>query len=307
MFYTDEAVNDLFAYSKILVDKINKYKNCSQQLRVLQYIIFAGMISYYGFEYVDTLYRAFTVPNFYYTSDSLDKIMNSQNLYDPSVQNFLNAGDVGAFVLIRFNSGCFGNLSVNRDIYVIEDKDIMPDELIEKIIHEINHIVNSVNNPICIKNGKQVVRNGLSVIGVDDSVRTYNMLEESVNVLQSADIMEHILGFTQYYVKDLEIKKQLDMIKYAFGSKREGLGYEFAIPTVRPLYLNPEFNKVLKRQRMVGKILPIKENFENKVGEGSYGEFCKSLDDLEASCNSFWSKNFYNIKAKTYVNAYNKL
>lgn len=306
MFYTDEAVNSLLSYSKMLVDQLNKYKTCPQQLNALQYVVFAGMISYYGFEYVDTIYRAFAGPNFYYTTSSLEEIMKSNNLFDPGIEKTLGNGEVGAFVLFRLEKNCFGNLRINRDIYVIDELGTKPDELVEKLIHEVNHVVNSINNPVCIRNGKQAVRNGLSVIEVDDSNRSYNMLEEAVNVLQSAEIMEHVLAFTQYDIKDPDVKRMLDKIKYAFGSKRDGLGYEVIVPTVRPLFLNPDFKKVVKRQRMVGRIVPIKQNFEDKVGSGSYSEFCKSLDDLEASCNSFWSRAFYDSKAKTYIKAYNK-
>ena len=306
MFYTDEACNDLLNYSKVLVDQINKSKKCPQELKVLQYVIFAGMISYYGFEYVDTIFKAFAAPNFYYTNSSLNEIMKSNNIFDPSVEKSIKNGDVEAFVLLRFGKNGLGKLYVNRDIYIIDGVDTKPDELVEKVIHEINHVVNSINNPICIKSGNEVVRSGLSVIGIVDSLRSYNMLEESVNVLQSAEIMEHILAFTQCDIKDSEIKRLLDKIKYAFGSKREGLGYEAIVPAVRPLYLNPEFKKVVKRQRMVGRIVPIKANFERKVGEGSYNEFCKTLDDLEASCNSFWKRAFLDNKVKTYINMYNK-
>ena len=306
MFYTDEACNDLLNYSKFLVDQINKSKYCPQELRVLQYVIFAGMISYYGFEYVDTIYKAFADPNFYYTNSSLSEIMESNNIFDPSVENSIKNGDVGAFVLLRFGKNGLGKLYVNRDIYIIYTNDSNPDELLEKVVHEVNHVINSINNPICIKGGNEAVRSGLSIIGLVDAERSYNMLEESVNVLQSAEIVEHILAFTQCDVKNAEIKRLLDKIKYAYGSKREGLGYENVVPLIRPLYLNSEFNKVVKRQRMVGRIVPIKEHFERKVGDGSYNEFCKTLDELEVSSNSFWKSAFLDSKVKTYINRYNK-
>ena len=39
-------------------------------------------------------------------------------------------------------------------------------------------------------------------------------------LLQTADIMTEIVGFTQYTILDPEIKEVLDKIKYAYGKKR---------------------------------------------------------------------------------------
>ena len=50
MFYSDESVNDLLQYSKSMVDDIASKKTKQNDFLVEQYLIFAGMIAYYGFE-----------------------------------------------------------------------------------------------------------------------------------------------------------------------------------------------------------------------------------------------------------------
>ena len=133
------------------------------------------------------------------------------------------------------------------------------------IITKQNNTVNNIKN----------ISGTIGVINDKDDYEGYTLAHEIINNKKLKNIKE--------YDNYIELLNDLlnDKIKYAFGSKRDGLGYEVIVPTVRPLFLNPAFKKVVKRQRMVGRIVPIKQNFEDKVGSGSYSEFCKSSCFLE--------------------------
>ena len=61
MFTTDEAVNYILNASKMIVDEINKDKNCPKELKEIQYLIFAGMVAYYGYEYIELIHNV-TIP-----------------------------------------------------------------------------------------------------------------------------------------------------------------------------------------------------------------------------------------------------
>lgn len=59
-FTTEESVNYILNYSKMLINEMSKKKARIQDCyKNEQIIILAAMISYYGFENLDTIYKAF--------------------------------------------------------------------------------------------------------------------------------------------------------------------------------------------------------------------------------------------------------
>lgn len=84
MFQDEAMVNQVLNYSKVLVDQIEKEKGIhySLQEKSKQYLIFAGMLSYYGLESVSVIYKAFQSMNFH--------ILNLST-YDILLKNFPGA------------------------------------------------------------------------------------------------------------------------------------------------------------------------------------------------------------------------
>jgi hypothetical protein len=293
------------SYSKTLVDQINIGKECPRELKEIQYLIFAGMISYYGFEEIELLHKVFKNTGFIYTHDSFDKFAKSANFHDERIEKLLKNGDVGAFVNCRVSSDLLGRIYVKRDIHVIDNGKDSPDIFLEKVIHEVNHVVNSINHSVCIMNEKKALRTGLYVASLEGKDSMGNLCEEAYNVLQTAEIMDEILAFTQYDVKDPDIKRALDKIKFAYGKKREGTGYQYTVSIFRDLYNNAHFRHLVKRQRMSGIIKPVRLDFDERCGEGSYRQFCDILDKIEVSSHLFWERQFHENSAKTFIKKYN--
>lgn len=304
MFTTQEAVNYILNYSKMVIDELNKGKSVPNELKELQYLIFAGMLSYYGFEEIETLCKAFKDSNFHYTNQSFDNYFETHNIRSPRVKEMMKHGEVGAFV--QYSTSQFmGRYNIGRDVYILSKPGEAPDYFLEKVIHEVNHVVNSVNNPICIRKGRKALRMGLYIS--DLQLGNKEMMgvtaEEDFNVLQSAEIMEHILNFTQYHIDDPKMRRALQKIKYAYGKKRTGIGYDMSVPVFRALYDNPHFKCVVKKNRMAGTIKPIRLDFEERLGEGSYNAFCDELDKLDAS--SPWDRFPQELKVNQFIKKYN--
>lgn len=106
MYYTNEAVNSLFEYSKRFVDQINTTKKfvCPKELREIQYLIFAGMISYYGFEHIQEIYDSFQKAGFHYSKKSI---------YD-----LISEFDKDAAETLKNNPNAMPKAFLNKIIYI---------------------------------------------------------------------------------------------------------------------------------------------------------------------------------------------
>ena len=303
MFCTDENVNYVLSYAKTLVDNMNKGRIVPKELKSIQYVVFAGLLAHYGFEHVETIYKAFNSSNFVYTKDSFEDI--TKNVKISGIKD-IDVSNVGSFVTLGARRRPDGKMQINRTIYITDNKaDEAPDKFLEKVVHEINHVVNSVNQPIVLYQGVKSFRIGMGVSEIGGSRGFGRLLEESVNVLQTADSMTDIVGFTQYTILDPEIKEVLDKIKYAYGQKRPGYGYEVTAPLIRDLYNNRKFRNLVVGSRLSGLIKPIRIDFDSKVGEGCYYRFCDTINTLDSNGRVWWNKSEEEKLIDEYVKKYN--
>ena len=303
MFCTDESINYILSYAKTLVDNMNKGRVIPKELKTIQYIVFGGLIAHYGFEHVDTIYKAFNSSNFVYTKDSFEELTKNVNYH--GIKNN-EIGKVGSFVSLSARPRLDGKMQINRTIYIMDNtKDEAPDLFLEKVVHEINHVVNSVNQPIVLYQGVKSFRIGMSVSEINGTRGFGRILEESFNVLQTADIMKEIINFSQYDIVDPEIKRGLDKIKYAYGRQRNGYGYEFTTPIIRDLYNNRKFRNLVVGSRLSGLIKPIRVEFDSKGGEGSYYKFCDTVDSIDTEGRVWWHKSEEEKLAEQYIKKYN--
>ena len=85
MFQSEEMVNQVLDYSKILVDQVEREKGVHYSLKEKskQYLIFAGMLSYYGLDNVTVIYEAFKLMNFHISNLSVEEIIE-KNYHDVS-------------------------------------------------------------------------------------------------------------------------------------------------------------------------------------------------------------------------------
>ena len=79
-------------------------------------------------------------------------------------------------------------------------------------------------------------------------------------------------------IKNETLKKYI----YKINKKDTIIGYRNLVLDINPLYMNTEFNYVLKNNRLTGDLREIREHFNNKVGRSSaFQELAKEMDNFE--------------------------
>ncbi len=302
MFGNDENVNYILNYSKMLVDQMNVGKNIPSELKVIQYLVFAGFIAQYGFENIELIHKTFKTSNFVYTKEPFEKIVKTM----PHLKGLpKDVATIGSFVSLQTSIDSFGRYHINRTVYVMDNNPFEAADLfLEKVVHEINHIINSLNNAIVIYKGNKAIRTGLRVSSLYSNDEFGRILDEDINVLQTAEIMEKIIEFSKYEVEDREIRRALKKLKRCSG-KREGYGYETTVPIMKDLYANPKFKNLVVGSRLSGLVKPVRLDFDSKVGEGCYYQFCDLLDEIDKDPSMFWLKGAEEAKARQFIKKYN--
>lgn len=287
MFYSDEAVNDLLRYSKFFVDEIAKKKKKSNDFIPEQYLIFAGMVSYYGFEHVDAIYKVFSKAGFINDSRTIEEFWG---------KDYLRKSYTPAFCEVKIFPQS-DKFVIQRDIHHLNCPNEAYGDFFEELVHEINHCVNSAISPICKRNSLPVYRIGISIAAIHGMYHEAQYLEEAFNTLQSAEIMNHILSFCQYNIEDLSMKSVLNRL-VGRNVHQFGRGYESITPKIYPLYFHPEFHQVLKDNRILGNLKTIRNNFDQRVGEGSFFELASSIDHVWSNRDSEQAGKAYQLVSR---------
>ena len=278
-FTSDMAVNELFEFSKTLIDETYYWDNVPRDFKTLQYIIFAGMISYYGFEHIEEVAEVFNKVNFIFTREKMGDFLRKQPGLDRStVEQLVKVGANAVFWQdIDFEG--IQVKSAREKIYASSYGNYSIAQQLEFLAHEVNHAVNSVNRKLFLENGRKYTRFGLCVNDVDQKLKKNLYLEESFNVLQTGEIMDHILALSQYDIKDPNIRKTLNSMKKDLQNRRIS-SYTRTTPLVKPLYDDRHFNYVLKNRKIEGYISDISDEFNCRVGSGSFDEMSNCLDKI---------------------------
>lgn len=62
--------------------------------------------------------------------------------------------------------------------------------------------------------------------------------------------------------------------------------YKILVTSIKPLYMNREFNYILKNKRLTGDLKEIREHFDDKVGiPNAFQDLSKEMDNLERNPN----------------------
>lgn len=298
MFQDEAMVNQVLNYSKVLVDQIEKEKGIhySLQEKSKQYLIFAGMLSYYGLESVSVIYKAFQSMNFH--------ILNLST-YDILLKNFPGASQRdleisqhggGSFVCPKYISSK-GKFQRNYDLFISSISFPASVEMLEVSTHEVNHIVNSVNKEIVNIYGQNYLRIGIRVFETDGKSKNA-MLEEGLNVLQSFEIMKEIINFTNFKIYDPIIAAALENISFARGQVKTPIGYPSIVTEIKPLYENPVLHHVFKEGRKEGELSFIIEEVDKRAGKGTFYALSDSLDNMFYRNHSEY--DFFVNQAKTH-------
>ena len=301
-FCSDAAVNSLFSYSKSVVDQLCMNYDRPKELRNMQYLIFAGMVSYYGFEHIDVITEAYRKNQFIYTKDSLRDCLEKLGCVSRSTLDNLSDDTIAVFLNEHFYNNSTNTMFTEGKLVISDDMNYASDELLEYVTHEVNHAVNSVKKDIVPFGKKYKTRKGLIISDYNSGEKRNVFMEEAVNTLQTEDFMDHILSFTDYKIEDTEIWYELDKLKNGLGMKHEHRGYPIISSIVKPLFENRKFNYVLKERRIDGNVNFISSEFDAKAGTSAFDTLSRCIDRIQISDDA--SKVSSEARAKSLIKSY---
>lgn len=274
-FTNEESVNYILNYSQMLINEMAKTKTERNDCyKTEQAIILAAMISYYGFENLDTVYKAFEKT---YFSDEIKPL-------DSKDKN----GFIDAYCNVKVSNSLknLKSLKIDRTIY-FGVKPLNESQKIKTLVHETNHIVNSMISPICKRNNFLVFRNGMAINSLDSRYRESVYFEEAINESQALEIFDIIDSFRKFDIKNSSINQEIQKI----NSDTVIPAYPILITSLKPLYRNREFNYILKNKRLTGDLKEIREHFDDKVGiPNAFQDLSKKVDELNKNPNPLTMK-----------------
>lgn len=290
MFQSEEMVNQVLDYSKILVDQVEREKGVHYGLKEKskQYLIFAGMLSYYGLDNVTVIYEAFKLMNFHISNLSVEEIIE-KNYHDVSNKDLEAIKKVAkAFVTPQVLVDSNGNYKRMYDLFVSTSDHPLSLDTLVITCHEVNHIVNSVKNAFLEMNGKNYLRTGLYLLGLNGNKKNC-IIEESINVLQTNEIVKEIINFSRFKIYDPVISSALENVSYAVKFPMRPMGYPDFVPIIHPIYEDDRLHHVFKQGRLNGGVSFIREEIDRKSSQGTFDELSTTLDQMFFSP----SNNFY--------------
>ncbi len=276
----DEIINDNLKLSRMMVRQLNSVKK-EDCLEDLQTLVFAGLLTYYGQERLNDIYLAFLRCHFVPVSGDFEKFLRDKYKFNSVVIGNIKRHCNGTFYDVEAHE--YVNKKTrkrrykfDRTIYVEDDGNVDLDDLIRSVVHQVNHVVNSINNPVVATLGSNGYglssRMGLSYERFNGRTSEGYALEESINKLQTDEIVDEILGYSYFELEDSALKTIIDEA-VSLSSKKEGVVHDELTEIIRPLYENRNFNDVLVNNRVSGLLKAIEREFDSKTSEGAYSEF----------------------------------
>lgn len=281
-------VNVLLVYSKIMVDEINGRKDIPDDIRVMQYIIFAGMISHYGNEYIKDIVKAFKKTNFYSSED--------ERLYIYMIDNEVGDYDSRFDALLSNQSACLDEIVsptlylIKRNLYISGCDEFSDYQKLEDTVRCVNTVLNSINKGIVFEKGKLAKRSGLCVdssVFFSDGNHLNQGLEYFINTLQVEDIMREILSIGDCDIADDEIRDAFVSIKNGDSIYKKGNRetYQKSIETIRPFYNDSTIKPVLVRSRISGRISDATRELDLNGNGETFRDFSRVVTEMFVDCH----------------------
>lgn len=273
--YTEKSANFFLESCKDWMNKINEGKEYySLEFKEQQFLIFAGMLSYYGYEYLNEIIEVFKETEFFYVEIDYEDFKKenpefSVEFADNPIALTRRAVSLGLFPL---------KLMSDNTIWLFVQNNCSKRDWLEIVTHEVNHIVNSVNESLWVRGFDVIGRTGCSLFSNRVGARSGTVFEESVNVLQTAEVMNHILGFCNFNIYDDEIRSVFDKYRDTSSIKSEGIGYASSVPYIKELYNIPRFRELLFEVRMDGNLKELETYFDGLLYDGAYDDLLVSTD-----------------------------
>ena len=276
----EKEINEFLGFCKENIKQIDHALGVDDGLTDVKAIVFAGLVNYYGEEHFNDIYMAFFKTKFVRTTGSINELLSDFGIGLEDAEKYSKHAPYTFYMPVAKKDLKTKKYSIERTIYVCDYDNTT--KLVESIVHQMNHVVNSMYNPIVNKRNSGLgARMGVSV----DSFATRKCetlkLEEAYNKLQVNDVMDRIITFSKFDITVPGVSGVLDEIFHNIGFFEQE--EDFIVEIIKPLYLNETFNKMLVERRLNGKLAGIREEFDSKTGDGSYLQFIGLCDQITST------------------------
>ena len=181
--------------------------------------------------------------------------------------------------------------------------------ILNAFVHEAAHLIKSTVNVVHSDSPKHfLVRNGLNIFGLSFERNSplepndNSMLDEVINVLQTADMMRAVKELNGSPMSDevLRFYRELDLDRIDLL-----YGYDELTSFVLPLWSNDYFRSSIENNIVIGRIDRIRNDFDSIMGANSFHYYSTYLDyidgnyDDEKLINNM--KDWYDRMNRTYA------
>lgn len=269
-----QDVNGRLNYSKEMIKQINHINGTSDELNDVLELAFAGMLEHYGIEALNEIYVAFLKVKFVISDSPIsDLLMKKYNVSRKDADEVASHAP-GTFYEVMGHEYIDKNhrrkYKFDRKVYVQNDGTYDKATLLRSVIHQVNHVLNSINNPVVSIQGKLAARMGISLDVFSTRENIHIKAEEAINAMQSDEIMNEIYEFLLVDIENEDIKRNLDEI---ISCPRKEIMDDEITEILRPLYEDDFFKSILVDKRISGRLNGIRSEFESYTDIGSYATF----------------------------------
>lgn len=301
MTTSSKVINEFIDFARQSIKQINHVKGVeNDSFEDMKTLVFAGMLSYYGQEHIDDVYLAFLKTDFVECDLSINALISKMYNLSSADVNKLSSHCPGVFYDVIATKKEGSRHKFRRTVYISKDE-VDVATLLRSMTHQMNHVINSIHNPAVLKGNMGLCsRMGISLDHFQTRTNFYLSLEEAFNKLQERDIVDGILRFSCCDLNDAKISELLDNIGLSLKSVEDD---NPIVEIVKPLYDNEAFNYTLVDRRISGIIGGIGQEFDSKIGQGSYKSLL-NLCGIVANSDVSESKGAI-VQAKQLVKKYN--
>lgn len=297
-------LNALISHISFTVDYICRDKEYPQKLNEYLYLIVYGMIVNYGDDYINDIYDVISKTKFIIDDFGFkNRFKLNDNLYykNCTSNNYLFKGiDL---------TNIFPTINIKYEL-LFKNIDSSSIKTLEYLTYHLNYILCQKNSKLSlgqnIKLRFDYYKNGGFI---DDSSRNEMVINKIFNLLQTEDIIKHILDLRNNEISDARVKNALISLKNTDYDSYKVEGLDSLATLVRPLYECDEIKNIINTFNYSF----IEKELDSILGNNSYKKICHKLEmlnDMIHRCEIGVSSNYYELSLEyvsirnNYVNRY---
>lgn len=253
------------------IDHLLKEKEYPQELLNYLYLIVTGMITTYGDSFIEEIYDTLLETNILLKPPYSGDVNSSLDFYiDPTNNNYLykNIDLEHSFSNLSFQ---YGMIFTTIDDSFIKTLEYMTYTLNTLLFHRKDKISWKDNLLLRLDT---LTNRGCSFYDKKDSLKT---IEKVFLVLQSEDIIKHILSFQDIAITNSKFNKALHLLEGVSKDTYKMEGLDILVTLIRPIYEIDEMRSMINSQNGISLF----EKEINKIlGKDAYIQLSSSIDTL---------------------------